>query len=57
MPQYAGSQLPKTIAKLKAKQPVTVVYYGDSIMVGCEASGLNKYEPYMPIFTTMVTDS
>ncbi|WP_457791621.1 SGNH/GDSL hydrolase family protein [Anaeromassilibacillus sp. SJQ-5] len=56
VPQYAGSQLPKTIAKLKAKQPVTVVYYGDSIMVGCEASGLNKYEPYMPIFTTMVTD-
>lgn len=54
-PQYAGSSLSGTITKLKNKQPLTIVYYGDSIMTGCEATSTHKIAPNMPIFTDMVT--
>lgn len=55
-PGFEGDKLTRTILRLKAKQPVTIVYYGDSIMEGCEASGRNRIKPYMPIFTAMVTE-
>lgn len=55
-PKYEGGKLARTIAKLKAKEPLTIVYYGDSIIEGCEASGRNLIKPSMPIFTTMVTE-
>ena len=55
-PTYAGSRLPTTIGKLKNKQQVSIVYYGDSIMTGCEASSTHNLSPMMPIYPDMVTE-
>jgi lysophospholipase L1-like esterase len=47
-PNYAGESLPKTEAKLKAKQPVTLMLCGDSISAGANASLLTKAPPGCP---------
>jgi acyl-CoA thioesterase-1 len=47
-PKYAGKSLPKTEAKLKAKQPVTLMLCGDSISAGANASLLTKAPPGCP---------
>ena len=39
LPSYKGAELPKTINKLKNKEHLTVGFYGDSIMTGCNSSG------------------
>lgn len=57
VPQYAGTQLSGSIAKLKAKQNLTIVFYGDSTSTGCNSSGwssINK-APHCPTFPDMVT--
>ena len=37
VPKYAGESLPKTLAKLQAKQPITLMLCGDSISAGAPA--------------------
>jgi acyl-CoA thioesterase-1 len=49
-PKYAGESLPKTEAKLKTKQPVTLMLCGDSISAGANASLLTKAPPGCPDF-------
>ncbi len=49
------SKLPKTMKKLENHEPLTIVYYGDSIMTGCNSSGFNKVEPKMPILSKLIT--
>ena len=49
------SKLPKTMDKLLNNKPITIVYYGDSIMTGCNSSGFNKAEPNMPILSKLIT--
>lgn len=41
-----SGKLPRTIAKLRAKEPVEVVIFGDSISVGAGATGLFAIPPY-----------
>ena len=53
-PEYAGDRLPKTLAKLKAKQPLTIAVSGDSISEGYNASGFTKGEPFMPPYPGLV---
>lgn len=48
-------KLPKTVAKLKNKENLTIVYYGDSIMTGCNASGFNNVDPFMPRLSSLIT--
>ena len=48
-------RLPFFHKKLKDKSDVLIVYYGDSIMFGCDASGLHHSPPDMPVFTQLVT--
>ncbi len=55
-PEYAGDKLINTVMKLQKKEPLLIVYFGDSIVEGCEASGRNMIRPYMPVFTEMVTE-
>ena len=55
VPKYAGSTLKNTISKLKGKKALNIVYYGDSIMTGCEATATHNMDPFMPIFTEMIT--
>ena len=54
-PAYQESMLPKIISKLKAGEDVTIVYLGDSITKGGNASGMFGAAPNMPIWTDMVT--
>jgi lysophospholipase L1-like esterase len=49
-PKYAGELLPKTIAKLQSKQPITLVLCGDSISLGSNASLFTKSPPGCPPF-------
>lgn len=42
VPQSQIDKLPKTKAKLENNEPLNVVFYGDSITAGWEASGVNE---------------
>lgn len=47
-PEYQGERLPKTVAKLSAKRPLTIVAYGDSITLGINVSGFRNVPPFQP---------
>ena len=49
------TKLPKTMAKLRNQEPLKIVFYGDSIMEGCNASSFNKVEPNMPMLSKLIT--
>ena len=51
---YQGDLLPKTMAKLKAKEKVQIAVFGDSIMYGCDASSMYNRKPQLPNFATLV---
>lgn len=55
IPHFAAEQLPRTMAKLKAGEPLTIGVSGDSIAAGGDASGLNKVAPQQPAFPELVT--
>jgi lysophospholipase L1-like esterase len=52
-PKFAGDQLPRVIAKLKAKQPVRIAVVGDSISAGANASSTH-YPPHQPSYSILV---
>ena len=54
-PSYQGDNLPNIISKLKSGKPVKIVFYGDSITKGANASGMFGVQPKMPIWADMVT--
>ena len=54
VPRFDASKLPKTLAKLKAKQKLTIGVSGDSITFGLNASGLVGAAPFMPIYPELV---
>lgn len=45
LPQFAGDLLPKTIAKLKNKEPITIDVSGDSISFGYQSTSSRKLPP------------
>jgi hypothetical protein len=49
-PSYAGDSLPKTVAKLRSKQPVTLILCGDSISAGGNASKMINAPPGRPAY-------
>ena len=49
------NKLPKTMEKLNSGEALRIVFYGDSIMEGCNASSFNKVEPNMPTLSKLVT--
>jgi len=49
-PTFAGDRLPRTVAKLKAREPITLVVSGDSISEGYNASKFTKTPPFQPAF-------
>ncbi len=51
--EVVGS-LPKTAARLKAGEPLTIGVSGDSISTGLDASVLSKAAPYQPGFADLV---
>ena len=53
--QSYSSKMDGFVNKLKNKENVTMLFYGDSIMEGCNASGYRNTEPNMPKFSELVT--
>ncbi len=56
VPKPAGKELRRTLAKLKAKQPLKLVVFGDSISVGAGASGSFHAPPYQPPYVGLVVE-
>ncbi|WP_237729316.1 sulfatase-like hydrolase/transferase [Schlesneria paludicola] len=54
VPKFDPEHLPKTIARLKAKQPLKIAVSGDSISFGLNASGLVGAPPFMPMYPDLV---
>lgn len=54
-PSFAGDRLPRTLSKLRSKQPLTIAMLGDSISTGCNASGWAKVPPFQPPFQDLLT--
>lgn len=48
LPAFVGPGLPNTLSKLKARAPLRVVAYGDSITHGVGASRLSHIPPFLP---------
>ena len=51
---YCGHLLPRTIEKLKSKEPITIVTYGDSITEGSNSSGQLLMTPFLPSWPTLL---
>lgn len=54
MPSFAAAALPKTIARLQDRQPLSIVLLGDSISTGCNASGWAKAAPFQPAYQELL---
>ena len=48
VPQFDERALPRTIGKLRNRQPLSIVLMGDSISAGCNASGWAEAAPFQP---------
>ncbi len=54
VPTFDAKKLPKTLARLKSKQKLTIGVSGDSITYGLNASGIVGAPPFMPIYPELV---
>ncbi len=55
VPAFAGGQLSRTVNKLKARQTLSIVLFGDSISTGRNASGWAKVAPFQPPYQDLLT--
>lgn len=55
VPWYQGAALPGAERRLKERQSLKIVYYGDSIMEGCDVSSRWNMEPFLPQLSDLVT--
>lgn len=51
------ARLPRVYGKLKRKEKVRIVLYGDSISCGCDCSGLYGLEPGQPLWPELLMES
>lgn len=54
VPIFSKSKLPNTIAKLNKKEPLKVVFYGNSIETGANSSNFQHQSPYMPSWPKLI---
>jgi len=57
LPPFAGTYLPRTLAKLQNKEAVKIVLYGDSISAGANASGVMMTTPFLPTFANLFAET
>ncbi len=57
VPAFAGDLLPRTLKRLRDKQPLTIALLGDSISTGCNASGWAKAAPFQPPFQDLLVEN
>jgi lysophospholipase L1-like esterase len=53
VPAAGGARLPKTVARLQEKRPLSIVAYGDSITLGNGTSAFTQIPPYMPTWAEL----
>ena len=54
VPSLAKNELPNTITKLKNRQKLKIVFYGNSIEAGYNTSNLMNTPPYMPTWPELI---
>lgn len=54
VPKFDPKMLPRSVAKLVNKQPLSIVTLGDSISAGANASALYDAAPYQPAYPELV---
>lgn len=54
IPTLSEKELPRTFARLRAKEPITIGVSGDSITQGYNASGYTDAPPHMPPYPNLV---
>lgn len=57
VPEGQKELFPKTTAKLEAGEPCTIVWYGDSLTVGGNASGMVNFGQRLPVWARLTTDA
>jgi len=53
-PRSQSEFLPRTVAKLKARKPLRLAAFGDSITLGINVSGFLNQPPYLPPWPSLV---
>ena len=56
VPKNKAALLPKTAAKLKNRESISLVVLGDSISTGANASARVRVKPYLPAYPARVAD-
>ncbi|MBS1851553.1 MAG: SGNH/GDSL hydrolase family protein [Acidobacteria bacterium] len=56
VPQSGEKEIPRSIAKLRGKEKLKLVFFGDSISVGAGASGMFHAPPNQPPYVPLVED-
>ncbi len=54
VPKFDAAALRRTIARLKSKQPLTIVVLGDSISTGLNASAVGQGAPFQPGYPELI---
>lgn len=54
LPKFDENILPRSIQKLKNKEPLSIVVLGDSISAGANASGMYDAAPYQPAYPELL---
>lgn len=57
VPANKGDSLPKFWEKLKNGEEITMVWYGDSITVGGDTSGMYNVAPNVPVYPKLVDEA
>jgi len=52
--EYQGDKLANTVSKLKNNKDLKVLFYGDSIFSGCDASSMYGRDPFMPYMHKLI---
>lgn len=56
LPEFREDVLPKTVAKLRSRSPLSIVLLGDSISTGCNASGWADCSPWQPPYQDLLVE-
>ena len=56
LPEFASATLPRTTARLRDRQPLSIALLGDSISTGCNASGWAKAAPFQPPWQDLLAE-
>lgn len=56
LPEFASATLPRSTARLRDRQPLSIALLGDSISTGCNASGWAKAAPFQPPWQDLLAE-